>query len=70
LYHARGLHMTITTGHPAMIRSLAGRDDWRATTVAKTGASDHGNPDFGRKTNGAARKTSQGRAVVGFSYRP
>jgi len=57
-----GARVSITTSHPAMIRSLENRATWRTMYIAKQGGAGH--------VGGYAGivRTSCGRSVVGFEY--
>lgn len=59
-YHSENQRMNITTGHPAMIRSLNKSNIWRAVSFKPTG--------FSRHTNIPNMKTSLGRTVASFEY--
>lgn len=59
-YRQTGQRMNITTGHPAMIRSLDRSPTWRAVGFKPTG--------FSRHSNIPLMRTSLGRTVASFEY--
>ncbi len=61
LYARRGLRVTVTTGHPALLHVLARSRRWRFRKLARTGRKGHA--AIGHKAI-----TSRGRAVGSFEY--
>ena len=65
----RGRRMFLRTGHPGMIAALRGDANWRVAAVAKRGfvGADRA---YGRRWRRRPARTSAGRSVVSFAYRP